>query len=86
MSHSEITETFTALSRPITCITTTILEDIERFVIKMYDRICQAPDINDARRIIFTKKKCALENIPPTKDALLLHTQRETFQAEYIWG
>lgn len=84
MSHLAITDTFTALSRPITCINTTILENIERFVIKMYDKTCQVADINDARRIIFIQKKTVLLKIYHRQKMHFYCTQRATFQTGHI--
>jgi len=50
----------------------------------MYDRTSQSSSVNECRRVLFTRKNRAIENIPPTADALLQHTKRAALQAE-IW-
>ena len=50
----------------------------------MYDKQSTAECINDARKELFSKKGRSLENIPPTKDALLQHLKRVIYQAS-IW-
>jgi hypothetical protein len=42
--------------------------------------------VNSARAQLFAKKGRTLENIPPTRGALLLHIKRTVHQAGYIWG
>ena len=54
----------------------------ERFVILMYDRTISCVDINLSRKELFTKKGRSMENIPPTKDALVLHIRRSELQAK----
>ena len=66
--------------------TTDVLDEedmtvIERFVILMYDSTSSAEDINECRRELFTKKAKAVENIPPTKDALTQHAKRAMLQS-----
>jgi hypothetical protein len=82
----KVTEAFSA------CIKSEELSDvvialIERFTILMYDQTSGTCDINEARRELFTKTPVTrlLENIPPTKDALLQHIRRATMQAR-IWA
>ena len=41
--------------------------------------------VNACRRMLYTKKNRAIENIPPTADALLQHTKRAALQAR-IWS
>ena len=65
---------------------TEVLEDdemrvLERFVILLYDRASTCSDINECRRILFTKKGRTVEAIPPTKDALKLHIFRAMLQS-----
>ena len=45
----------------------------ERFVILMYDLTSSTSDINNCRRELFTKKAKTVEDIPPTRDALIQH-------------
>lgn len=62
------------------------LEILERFVVIMYDRTCMAVHVNEARLELFSKKGKSYSDIPPTKEALLLHVRRSTFQGGFIWG
>ncbi|XP_078351843.1 uncharacterized protein LOC144636497 [Oculina patagonica] len=49
---------------------------LQRLLVVLYDRTSLATDVNTARRELFTKKNRALENIPPTEDSLLNHSNR----------
>ena len=53
---------------------------IERFVILLYDSTSPLEDVNLCRRELFTKKAKPVENIPPTKDALVQHAKRAMLQ------
>ena len=57
---------------------------IERFVVLMYDRSSESTSVNECRRLLYTKRNRAIENVPPTADALLQHTKRAALQA-HIW-
>ena len=61
-----------------------IFKLLQRFVILMYDRNSNLESVNEARRELFCKQGRNLENLPPTEDALLLHSKRAIFQAS-IW-
>ena len=56
----------------------------ERFVILMYDLTSSTNDINNCRRELFTKKAKTVENIPPTRDALIQHIRRAMLQSMYV--
>lgn len=58
---------------------------LQRFVILLYDQASDLQSINDCRRVLFTRKNRAIENIPPTADALTQHIKRATLQAR-IWN
>ncbi len=45
---------------------------IEHYVVLMYQRTSSHSDVNECRRELFTKNGCSSENLPPTKDALIL--------------
>ena len=78
----EVTESFKILSNCPSRITENDLTLIERFVILMYDRSLLNTDINSARRQLFTKKQRPVDGLPPTRDALMQHTFRATYQSE----
>eukprot|EP00111_Clytia_hemisphaerica_P022859 TCONS_00067280-protein len=51
-------------------------EMIQRFVVTLYDRTNPCTDVNECRRMLFTKKQRPVESLPPTQDALRLHVHR----------
>ena len=57
---------------------------LQRFVVRMYDRTSPLNDVNESRRILFTRKSRAIERIPPTLNTLVQHTKRAALQAR-IW-
>ena len=59
------------------------LEKIERFILIMYSRKCSASGLNEARKELFAQCSRTMENIPPTKAALLQHVQCAAYQAGY---
>ena len=68
--------------------TTTIYEDdikaVERFVILLYDRTSTCTDVNNFRKKLFPKKTL-IEQLPPSKAALVEHIKRAAYQAK-IWN
>lgn len=54
---------------------------IARFVVSMYDRVSEVLTVNEARKQLFTQKSRAIENLPPTKAALVQHVKRACYQA-----
>ena len=58
---------------------------VQRLVINMYSKSSPLTDVNDARMEIFCQKNQSMENLPPTKDALLQHTRRSIYQTG-IWA
>ena len=62
-----------------------VFKVIQRFVILMYARSSDFLDINTARMDMFFKKNQNLENVPPSKNALLQHTKRAIHQAG-VWS
>ena len=62
-----------------------VFKVIQRFVILMYARSSDFLDINAARMDMFFKKNQNLENVPPSKNALLQHTKRAIYQTG-LWS
>ena len=58
---------------------------VQRFVILMYDRTSESFDVNENRRVLFTKKGRPVEGIPPTKDALTQHIRRAMLKPGLYW-
>jgi hypothetical protein len=83
MSFQEIVTTFEKLSAGQT-VDNDMKAVIERFTVLLYDRCSDCDGVNECRRILYTRKNRAIENIPPTSNALLLHIKRATLQAR-IW-
>ena len=51
----------------------------------MYNQTSPTVCVNQFRREMFTKKGKAVENIPPTKDALVQHIKRAMLQSMYVF-
>ena len=47
---------------------------IQRFVVLMYSRTSAINDVNEARIDLYFSQTQNIETIPPTKNALLMHT------------
>ena len=54
---------------------------IERFICLMYDKTTYISNVNDCRRMLLTKKSKTVDNIPPTRDALIQHVKRAAYHA-----
>lgn len=63
-----------------------ILKAAERFVIVMYCRTCPLEQIDEARKQLFSHGSRTMDNIPPTRAALLQHTKRAAYQAGHVWS
>ena len=59
---------------------------LERYVVLMYKRTSDLQSVNEARKQLFAYGNWHIENIPPTKAALLQHVKRAAFQAGHVWG
>ena len=59
---------------------------IERFTVLLYNRTSGETSVDAARKELFIQKGRMMEEIPPTKDALLLHLKRSVFQGAHCWG
>ncbi len=57
---------------------------MEHFVVVLYERCSGDEKVNKARKHLFIKG-CDIENIPPSQDALILHTLRTAFQTGHVW-
>ena len=61
------------------------ISDIQQFVCMMYGAPGPTEGVNMARYTLFVKGRKMLESLPPTLDALELHTYRKNFQAS-VWS
>ena len=55
------------------------MEQIERYVVLLYQRTSALSHVNEARKQLFTHKS-KMENIPPTLHALEQHVKRVVFR------
>ena len=52
----------------------------------MYSRKCSASGVNEAGKELFAQCSQTMENIPPTKAALLQHVRHAAYQLGYVWS
>jgi hypothetical protein len=81
-----VTECFIELSQAPQAITEENMGLLEHFTVLLYDRTSPHTDLNLARMHLFTQKGRAIENIPPSKGALVQHAHRAVFQGGHCWG
>ena len=84
---TDITATFGALANfPNHSDIDKFMDNLERFVVLMYDRTSSQEHVNEARKHLFAKKGRSIENIPPTREALRQHVKRASYQAGFCWA
>ena len=81
-----VTETFCKLSQPCDTLTVDDIDNIEEFVVIMYDRSSESKKVNETRFDLFARKQRSYDSIPPTKAALVEHIKRSVLQAGHTWG
>ncbi len=84
-SFPEVTDAFIELLGMSNELSEESMLLLEQFVVLMYNRTSEVTEVNEARKQLFTKKSRILENIPPTKAALVQHIRHTYFQAN-IWS
>ena len=62
------------------------MDEIERYVVLLYQRTSPLSHVNDARKQLFAFGNRKIENIPPSLHALEQHVKRSVYQAGHIWG
>ena len=82
----EVSKTFAKLSQCVPALDDTDLQNLEKFVVALYDRSSAAKRVNDAGLNLFAQKQRPYDAIPPTQSALRLHAKRAIFQGGIIWG
>ena len=60
-------------------------QSIQRFTILMYHKTSILTKVNEARMRLYFQQNKNIETIPPTEDALFLHTLRAIFQCG-VWS
>lgn len=81
----ELTPVLRALAASTEDISKEHMAVIERFAILLYDRTSSLRNINEAKQELFSKKSRSLDNIPPTRAALVNHAKRAGFQGGFDW-
>ena len=61
------------------------LNEIERYVVLLYQRTSALSHVTEARKQLFAQNR-KMENIPPTLHALEQHVKRAVYHAGHIWG
>ena len=77
---------FYRLSRAPSDVSDQDMDELQRFVVVMYQRTSGLTKVNDARKHMFAYGNRQIQNIPPSLDALQLHVKRAVFQAGHVWG
>ena len=80
------TEAFHSVTVDPDTITEEVLSTIEHFTVLLYNRTGLLSSVDAGRMELFMKKGRGMEDMPPTKDALMLHFKRSVFQGSYCWG
>ena len=52
------------------------ISPVERVICLMYEKTTSISNVNDCRRMLFTKKSKTVDNIPPTRNALIQYVKR----------
>ncbi len=82
----DVTEVFVKLSnQPSDEDIAEFMPLLERFVVLLYKRTSNCSDVNSCRRELFCDGR-AIDNIPPTREALLQHVRRSVYFGGYVWG
>ena len=61
------------------------MDVIERFVILLFDRTSTHTKVDRARMKLFPRRK-SVQQLPPTRAALVEHVKRAVYQGGHIWG
>ena len=83
-----ISTAFTAIAlNPFTHldISSPIFDLLQRFTVLLYSKSSNVELLDEARMELFCRDNKAMENIPPTADALLHHARRAAYQAR-VWA
>ena len=83
-SCPSLTDTLLNLSNQPETITEEQFQEVEKFVIVVYQKSCESTTCDEARRFLFTSGR-AIDNIPQTCNALLQHLKREILRAGFCW-
>ena len=57
---------------------------LEYFTVILYDKTSHLENVDEARKYLFCQNNKTMQTIPPTQNALLLHSKRAAYQAA-LW-
>ena len=70
--YPKATDVFLALSNPVDgTLSHNSISAIEIFICLMHDKTTSISNVSNCRRMLFTKKSKTIDNIPPTRNALI---------------
>jgi hypothetical protein len=86
-SLSHLGKVFKCLSQAPLEITDEDMDHLQRFVVILYSWTSSLShgEVNEAHKQLFAHGNRKVENISPTKEALLQHVKRAVYQAGHIW-
>ena len=84
-SMPHLATVFSRLARAPSQVSPDDLNEIERYVVLLYQRTSALSHVNEARKQLFAQNRNK-ENIPPTLHALEQHMKRVVYHARPIWG
>ena len=85
--YREITGQFASLmKKPKLGDVDAAMDTVERFVVLLDDKTNTGSEVNMVRFDLFARKGRDVNNIPPTKGALLQHARRAAYQAGHCWS
>ena len=84
-SMPQLNSLFAYLSNTPNSISSDQFDQIQRFIVLLYQRTSELENVNDLRKQLFCQNR-SIENIPPTKNALEQHVKRSVYLAGFIWG
>ena len=86
MAFPKFTPLFQQLTKTPESIATELFNQLQEFVCLMYDASTMIKEVNKLRHNPFTTKHRAYDNLPPTKDALELHSCRSVYMGGHRWS
>ena len=85
-NNNELTAAFYDLHEAPSVISEKTASALERFTVLLYDRTSEGSSVNEARKVLFTRKGRQMSTLPPTQAALKKHIERAVFQGGFCWG
>ena len=83
-SMPHLATVFSRLARAPSQVSPDDLNEIERYVVLLYQRTSSLNHVNEARKQLIAQNR-KMENIPPTLHAPEQHVKRPVYQAGHIW-